>query len=317
MIPNSFDGVTATIKDLEKTTVKLAYFNKQKLRDHTGSHDVIAFKATDKYSENDDASVNKNLTVDIIGDDNELIILSVTNKSIKNLKANISYATVPDVLSNLVLEAHYTIPLGQDWKLIPGFRYMEQFDNLSSSKTDKAIAATGGLANLKGNHNGYDDADSLDSNMIALRADLKSGPFMARLGYSKIADEADIVAPWRGFPTGGFTRAMAQYNWFANTKTYMAQVNYDFSKAKILDGFSVMARYAIQDFDDDKPGTFGDSNVLHIDLRQNIGKNLEAKFRFGYVDYDSNISGHNDDGSSYTKTDLSYSEYRFELNYFF
>jgi len=305
MIPNTFDGYTATIKDIPKTTIKLAYLESQKLRDHTSSHDVLAF---DGWSSNDDFSVNKNLTVDLIGNDNELIIATVSNKSIKNLKVELSYAMVPDVLSNITLESHYTIPVGS-WKIIPGFRYMNQMDDLSSSKHDKAAnSRTKGVANLKANNDGYDNKNSLDTYLIALRTDFKKGAFLGRLGYSKIADKADIVAPWRGFPTGGFTRAMAQYNWFANTKTYMARVGYDFGKANILPGFSVMARYAIQDFDDDKPGViFPDSNVIHVDLRQNIGKNMEAKFRFGYVDCDDNTK----------KTDLSYSEYRFELNYFF
>ena len=319
MIPNTFDGATVTIKDIPKTTIKLAYLTGQKLRDHTNSHDVIAFaggSAPDKWSQNDDAAVNKNLTVDLIGASNELIIGSVTNKSVKNLKANVSYAIVPDVVSNLTLEAHYAIPIGS-WKIVPGVRYMQQFDELSSSKHDRTSADTGGVANLLKNHNGYNDKNSLDSYLIATRLDFKKGAFLGRLGYSKIADKADIVAPWRGFPTGGFTRAMAQYNWFANTKTYMARAGYDFGKAGLLEGFSVMGRYAIQDFDDDKPGVFGDSQIIHIDLRQNISKNLEAKFRFGYVIYEDDITGFNDDGSSYTKTDLSYSEYRFELNYFF
>ena len=320
MIPNTFDGITATIKELDKTTIKLAYLDKQKLRDHTKSHDVIAFGAGStpdtKWSENDDSAVNRNLTVDLIGNDNELIIGSITNKSIKNLKANVSYAIVPDVISNLTLEAHYTIPVGS-WKIVPGFRYMQQFDELSSSQHNQASTATGGVANLLKNHNGYDNKNSLDSYLVAARTDFKKGAFLGRLAYSYIADKADIVAPWRGFPTGGFTRAMAQYNWFANTKTYMARAGYDFGKAGMLDGFSIMGRYAIQDSDDDKPGVFGDCHVIHIDARQNIGKNLEAKFRLGHAMYDTGITGLNDDGSSYIKTDLSYTEYRFELNYFF
>ncbi|NOR57725.1 MAG: outer membrane porin, OprD family [Sulfurimonas sp.] len=302
MVPNTFDGVTATIKDIEKTTIKLAYLAKQKLRDHTVSHDVIAFNG---WEENDDSAVNKNLTVSRIGNNNSLSIASITNKSIKNLKVNVSYAMVPDVVSNLALEAHYTIPVGDDWKVAPGLRYMQQFDNLGASYD---------VANLKANHVGYDNATSLDSNLLAVRLDLKNKAFLARIGYSQIADEADIVAPWRGFPTGGFTRAMAQYNWYANTKTYMIRAGYDFSKAKLIPGFSIMARYAIQDFDDKKDGVQADSNIIHIDARQNIGKNLEAKIRLGFVNADDSILKSN--GIDY-KSDVSYNEYRFELNYFF
>ena len=316
MIPNTFDGVTATIKDIPKTTLQLAYLAKQKLRDHTVAHDVIAFAggdAPDKWSGNDDSAVNKNLTVDLIGDNNQLLIATATNKSIKNLKLNLSYAAVPHVVSNFTFETHYTIPVTSSWKIAPGLRYMQQFDDLSNSDHDKALASTEGVANLGKNHHGYEDANSLDSNLLALRLDIKNEAFLARVGYSKIADEADIVAPWRGFPTGGFTRAMAQYNWYANTKTYMLRAGYDFGKAKILDGFSIMARYAIQDFDDNKDGVAADSTIVHIDARQNIGKNLEAKIRLGFVTADDSIE--KSDGSM--KSDTSYNEYRFELNYFF
>lgn len=301
MIPNTFDGITATIKELPQTTIKLAYFAAQKLRDHTVSHDVLAFaggSSPDKWKHNDDAAVNKNLTVARIGDDNKLIIASVTNKSIKNLKANVSYMAVPDVVSNLTLESHYTIPISKNWKIIPGFRYMQQFDNLGANY---------GVANLGTNQSAYTNPNSLDTNLLALRVDMKNKVFKARLGYSKIADKADIIAPWRGFATGGFSRAMAQYNWYANTRTYMARADYDFGKAGVLDGFSIMARYAIQDFDDNKAGVQADTNILHIDMRQNIGKNLEAKVRLGFIT-DEDKAG---------KADVSYNEYRFELNYFF
>ena len=100
---------------------------------------------------------------------------------------------------------------------------------------------------------------------------------------------------------------MAQYNWYANTKTYMLRAGYDFGKADIIPGFSIMARYAIEDFDDSKAGVQADTNILHIDARQNIGKNLEAKIRLGFVQDKDNAG----------KSDGSYSEYRFELNYFF
>ena len=296
MIPNTFDGITLTSKDLPKTTIKLAYLVKQKLRDHTSAHDVIAFDPNNKYNQNDDASSNKNLTVARIGQDNALIVASVTNRSIKNLKTNVSYAAVPDVLSNLTLEVHYTIPVGS-MKIVPGLRYMMQFDNLGANY---------GVANLRAKQTGYKDPNSLDTNLLCARVDFREGAFLGRLGYSKVADKADVVAPWRGFPTGGFTRVMGQYNWYANTKTYMIRVGYDFSKANILPGFSIMGRYAIQDFDENKPGVAADSNVIHIDMRQNITKNSELKFRFGSASADKKAA-----------KDYSYNEYRLEYNLFF
>ncbi|CAI6164264.1 MAG: hypothetical protein SPLUMA2_SPLUMAMAG2_01174 [uncultured Sulfurimonas sp.] len=300
MIPNTFDGVTATIKDIPKTTIKLGYLAKQKLRDHEDSHDVIAFNPDNKWNGNDDSAINKSLTVDLVGNDNKLMVASVTTKAIKNLKANVSYAVVPGVVSNLTLEAHYTIPVA-GMKIVPGIRYMKQMDQLNAGSN---------VACLKGatKTTGYKDATSLDSGLLAARVDFKAGAFLGRIGYSKIEDAADIVAPWRGFPTGGFTRAMAQYNWYANTETIMLRAGYDFGKAKILPGFSAMVRYAIQDFDDAKTSVAADSTVIHMDLRQNLGDSSELKFRLGVVTAEPGTTG---------KSDYSYNEYRVEYNYFF
>ncbi|MBD3797937.1 MAG: hypothetical protein IE887_09445, partial [Campylobacterales bacterium] len=140
---------------------------------------------------------------------------------------------------------------------------------------------------------------------------LAKGPLKAQIAYSAVEDAADIVAPWRGFPTGGYTRAMAQYNWRANTKTTAAEVKYDFGKAKILPGFTAMARYAMQDFDEAKQGTGGvqaDSNILHMDFIEQFTPELQAKIRVGLVSADERVNG--------TEKD-SYNEYRFELNYLF
>ena len=61
--------------------------------------------------------------------------------------------------------------------------------------------------------------------LLGVRCDLALDNLQLRLAYTKVADKADIIAPWRGFPTAGFTRAMSQYNWYANTKSYMVQAN--------------------------------------------------------------------------------------------
>lgn len=309
MIPNTFDGVTATIKDIDNTTIKFAYLVSQKLRDHATSHDVLAF---DSWNQNDDSAVNKSLTVTsdgnstAIGDNNRLIVTSITNNSIKNLKTNIGCAVVPNVVSNVNLEAHYSINAGSYWKIAPGFRYMKQFDNLDSSGN---VASLDGAAKA----HGYTDPTSLNGSLMAYRVDFKTKAFLGRLGYSHIADKADIIAPWRGFPTGGFTRIMSQYNWHANTKTYMVRLGYDFGEADVIPGFSITGRYAIQDFDDGKDNVQADTNVVHIDASQNISKNLKLKVRLAFVEADDSILK----SDSTYKTDVSYNEYRLEVNYLF
>ena len=92
---------------------------------------------------------------------------------------------------------------------------------------------------------------------------------------------------------------------------FRSRAGYDFGKADLIPGFSIMARYAIQDFDDNKDGVAADSNVIHIDARQNIGKDLELKLRLGFVTADDDTLKSN--GVDY-KTNTSYNEYRVELN---
>ncbi len=310
MIPNTFDGVTVAAKVAPKSKLRVAYFGAQKLRDHENSHDVITFKDGSgtpygKWNNNDDSAVHKGLSYSAFtaaGEDpnHKLYLADFRTKYIDNLDLTLSYLQVPGVVKDFVAEAHYKIALGNGWAVRPGARYYYQMDD--------GGGAVAGYTNLTGKvATGYDPgvANSLDSSLFAARVDLKmpnkKGFF--RLGYSKVADKADIVAPWRGFPTGGFTRAMAQYNWYANTKTYMIRAVY-----KITPKFKASVRYAIQDFDDNKPNVQADSNIIHLDTWYNFTKNFQMKTRIGLVNADVGSTG---------KQDVSYNEYRLEFNYLF
>jgi hypothetical protein len=309
MIPNTFDGVSISAKVASKTTARAAWFGKQKLRDHENAHDVITFQNSigDSWDNNDDAGVHKglsyaNFTDPAINEDpnHDMFLGDINTKAIDNLDFTLSALTVPGVVTDVVAEAHYRFPLDNGWAVRPGARYFHQMDDGGGE--------VAGYTNLTGKEAiGYDAgvATSLDSSLFAGRVDLempnKKGFF--RLGYSKVADEADIVAPWRGFPTGGFTRAMAQYNWYANTETFMARAHYKFNST-----WTASLRYAIQDFDDAKTTIQPDSDVWHLDTWTNITKRLQMRTRIGIIDADVGSTG---------KTDTSYNEYRLEFNYLF
>lgn len=307
MVPNTFDGVVLENSDLEKTQLRFAYFRRQKLRDHIDAHDVLTFRnaAGESWGNQDDAAVHKglsyaNLTAAGLDPDNSLWIATATNTLVPQLKVSVSALAVPDLLTDLVLEGHYTLKFGE-WKVVPGARVFWQFD--------QGAGAIGG-ASLSGNVNnatprGYSDPDNLDAMLWAARVVVgpQSGAYEWMLGYSDVADQADLVTPWRGFPTGGFTRAMAQYNWRANTRTLMLQGKFNLGKLGLLKGLNITARYAWQDFDERKG--FRDSRVAHLDFTQKLDHwmpGLEARFRFGAVD---------DDGAN------DYNEYRLEFNYLF
>jgi len=321
MIPNTFEGYSITSKYFSGTTIKLAYFLTQKLRDHTSFHDVITFKDAngESWANNDDSAVNKALSYAnfvAAGKDpnHDLIVAEIANKSlIPNLKFKFNYTAVPDVVALGGIEAHYKIPLGE-YNLIPGFRYIKQWDR---GANDVGRITGAAVANLKNKAAGYDDPYSIDSSVWMARVDLKAKNkiWWARIGYSKVADDADIIAPWRGFPTGGFTRAMAQYNWYANTKTWMVRGVVNFDKAGLVPGLKASLRYAMQDFDDKKAGVQADSNIVHLDLVEKVKSipGLYLKFRTGIVNGDDSTY----DINGALKKDPSYNEYRFEINYLF
>lgn len=317
MIPNTFEGYTVTMNEIPKTTIRGAYFNSQKLRDHTTFHDVLTFKDSsgESWNNNDDAAVHKGLNYTNLSakgkEENELVVVDLKNKSIDNLVVDVTYGSVPGLLSSLTGEINYKIPLFDKFSLTPGIRHMQQFDNGAGEIGGASLSGSLGVDKTPTTNLGYKDRFDLDSSVTMARLVLTDGILKVQVGYSAVADEADIVAPWRGFPTGGYTRAMAQYNWRANTKTTSAEVYYDFGKAKILDGFSALARYAMQDFDEDKQagGVQADSNILHIDLRKQFTPTFDAKIRMAFVDADERVSNGVDKDS--------YNEYRFELNYLF
>lgn len=306
MIPNTFQGVSFESSWLSDTVIKAAWFNRQKLRDHVTFHHVLAYDgggAPLTWTENDDSAMHQGLTLaklDKAGINDQLIVFQVENKSIPNLSVMANYTGVPQLVESATGEANYTIPLMAGFKVIPGVRYMRQFDDGGGSI---------GGASLKDDTQGYRHPKSLDGGLFAARIKLKKGVGDLMVGYSKVADDADLVAPWRGFPSGGYTRAMGQYNWYANTESWMLQADYDFAKAGLIPGFSTDVKYAVQNFDDKKPGTQADSNVLNINLEEKIpavpGLSVKARFNF--------VRG----AGVGSKKNPSDNEYRLEMNYLF
>ena len=212
---------------------------------------------------------------------------------------------------SLTGEVHYTILLGDGWCITPGIRYMEQFDDGAGRVGGAAL--TGKLAGVTGPALGYDNADSVDGKLYAGRLVLKKGPSTLHFGYSYVADDADLITPWRGWPTQGYTRSMAQYNWEADTKSYMIKVFYDFGEAGIINGFRTAVDFTRMDYDETKERmgsiTKTDRHIIHADLWYKLPflPELEVKGRIGLVNADNTIAG----------KDPSYDEFRLELNYLF
>ncbi|CAA6810079.1 MAG: Unknown protein [uncultured Sulfurovum sp.] len=314
MIPNAFEGANLRIRTLPNTKIQLAYITKQKLRDHESFHNVLAYNddTSDPYAKwtgNDDGAMHRGLTYSKLnakGIDDNIIVFETKNTSIENTTLKVGYTAVPELVSSMVLEGTYKYKLDNGLKIKPALLYMQQFDN--------GAGAIGG-ANLKTNTTGYDNPNSVDNSILASRLDLIYGAGSLRIGYSDVKDGGDIIAPWHAQPTAGYSRAMSRMNWFANTKTTMFRADYDFSRAGLVSGLRVMSRYAMQDFDDSKPGTTSDLNIFTFDIVKRFEEhpNFMMKVRTGFVTEDHKVA--NLDGSF--KKDPTYNAVRLEMNYLF
>ena len=212
-----------------------------------------------------------------------------------------NYSLVPELFSSATVDFAYKFSLG-DLMLSPSVRYMQQFD--------LGAGAIGG-ANLKTNTVGYRNPNSVEAKLYGIRLDVKKDAWRIRTGVSRVADEADIISPWRAFPTDGYGYTLLQYNWYANTTAYLLQGDYDFKSKKL----HAQVRLGIQDFDDKKAGVQADSNVLQLDLIKQFESlpNLYAKVRMVRVMGDDDTVAL--DGTQ--KLNPAYTDIRFELNYLF
>jgi hypothetical protein len=199
-------------------------------------------------------------------------------------------------------ELNYKIAFN-GFSVTPGIRYIQQFDN---------GAGNVGGASLKGNVNifspgGYKDPNSLNAQMIAARVVTKIDDYKINLAYTDILDKADLVTPWRGFPTAGYTRSMGIYNWRANTKSYRLEIVKGANSKGIYTKPFIQASILYVDTDE-KKSILEDSIYYYIGLVQNIPsmQELQYRVRLGYRDFIG-------DASSVS----NYTDARIELNYLF
>ena len=308
MIPNTFEGLSLESKMISNYHFKAAYFTRQKLRDHTKFHHVFAYDDGEgeyaKWRENDDTAMHKGITLsklEALGIKDKILLFELNSDKTEDMIYMINYTLVPKLFSSLTTDITYLYP-SNEYELSASIRYMHQFD---------LGAGSIGGSNLKNNTIAYKNPDSVASDLYGVRIDIKKDNWSIRTGVSKVADKADIISPWRAFPTNGFGHSLLQYNWYSNTTSYLLQLDHDFDKYDL----HTQIRYAIQDFDDDKPGVQADSNVLQFDFIKQFESipNFYAKLRMVRVKGDENIIAL--DGTK--KLNPSHKDIRFELNYLF
>jgi hypothetical protein len=312
MIPNTFDGFVIHSKDLVQTKLTLAYLAKQKLRDHETSHSVFMYDNRDlvnysMWKANDDSAMHKGISYTNIQQagkktDAPLLVFDGQNTSIHNLKINFSSYIVPSFLSQVMGELNYKIAL-DGFSITPAIRYIQQFDN--------GAGAIGG-ASLKGNvsvanPHGYKNPDSLSAQMIAFKLVTKVQDYKLSLAYTNILNKSDLVTPWRGFPTAGYTRSMGVYNWRANTKSYRIELVKGANAKGIYKKPFIQTSILYVDTDANK-GILEDSMVYYFGIVQNLPSmlNFQYRIRLGYRDFIGDASKVS-----------NYADTRLEFNYLF
>ena len=298
MIPDTFDGVVIDSTLIQDTAIKLGYLAKEKHRGHANLHSVVAYgdenttsAKNPEWYENDDIVIHKGLAYSRLNNagipiDTPLLIADLHNTSISNLKVDTSMYNLSELLTQAMAEANYNVALGKDLSLTPGLRYIKQFDNGAGAIGGAALS--GLLAGQTGSQGGYKDASSLDGQMLAARLVSTYKNYKLNLGYSNVFDEADLLAPWRGFPTEGYTRSMLQYNWFANTTSYRAELTINSNKTGVYTTPLLQFSVLYTDADEEKRNSINNSLYYYFaQIVHNIPSmpELQWRLRTGYSDY--------------------------------
>lgn len=325
MIPVAVQGLSINSKEIGKTTIFLDYANKIKERGktHFGSmadtlDTPVAIKnyyAT-QYTGNSAGYGEKKAK--------DVVVLGVKNNSVENLELQVWDMHWSDIVNQALLEANYSFKIGDIGTKI-GARYIHQFDDGAGDiiKPRDGSVYDSAAVKFKGDSN-----NKVDTNLIALRAIFSYGSSEFLLSYSHTSSGGDLIAPWRGFPTAGYTRSMSVTDWNANTNAYKVGYEQDFNS--LLKGLSTILSYNYYDRDPSKVGYQsatqrgygnGDTHQANLDVIYKVAslKGLELKARYMIQDNQevSNIAGNSGKKSHGYTNDTSNHELRLEANYFF
>lgn len=326
-IPLVAQGASVAVKEISNTAFMVDYMvglkergmdNFQNMANAADAPDAIKnyyhtayTSATAGYGQNDAPAV---------------AVIGVKNKSVKNLELQGWVMNWPDIVRQYILEANYGMKFG-DFGVAFGGRYFKQADegagDIIKPQTGSTYSTTAGIK-FKG-----DNDNKIDSYMYALKAVTSYKAAKMLLAYSHTDKGGDLIAPWRGFPTDGYTRSMTQTDWNANTKSYKAMLDYDFSS--LIHGVSTTLSYSFYDRDAGRvpyqsmTGRYygnGDTRQINFDVLYKVPylKGLEWKVRTMIQDNDKVASAAGNTGGTTAQgfnADTSNKELRIEMNYLF
>ncbi|MDO9305680.1 MAG: OprD family outer membrane porin [Sulfuricurvum sp.] len=316
MIPIAIEGAEVISNDIGNTQVQVDYADKIKERGMThfgnmadtgDTPDAIKAYYTTTYT-------NPSGTH---GDAPDVTIVGITNKSIDSLELQGWVMHWPDLVDQGLIEANYAIEAG-DAIVSLGGRFIKQNDK-GAGTIIKPLTTSSTTGN-------GDNDNSIDSYLWAVRAVVNYASTQFLLSTSHTDDGADMIAPWRGFLTQGYTRSMTQTDWNANTDSYKAQLNNDLGQ--FVSGLSTMLSYSIYDRDPSKTPYQSmtnrayqndDTTQWNFDVLYKCSGSLKGLELFArFMDQNNDIDKTNVIGGTTTNAfDSSNREMRLEANYRF
>ena len=319
MIPIAIEGASVVSKDIANTTIQLDYADKIKERG------MNYFGNMADTGDTPDAIKNYYRThyttgTAVKGEAPGVAIIGVTNRSINSLELQAWFMSWQTLVNQGRLEANFAVPAG-DFILSFGARYMQQWDTGAGAIIKPGTTGSATAINNKG-----DSDNSVATNLYALRAVANYGAAKLMVAYSRTSSDGDVIAPWRAFPTDGYTRSMTQTDWNANTKAYKAQFDYDFNQ--YAKGLSTFVSYSFYDRDPSKIGYVsqtdryynnGNTRQINWDVKYKVPsiKNLELKTRYMIQKNDIVTIAGGTASQGLAGNDTSNHELRLEANYTF
>ena len=296
-VPNTFVGLSLKKKRAEqKDSLIFAFLTQQKLRNRNSFHDLLVYGTTE--ADNDDSGMHKGLTrarVEAAGKPDPRLIIFGWEKFEKKRHARAFVYAVPQFFSTLMVEGKWQLgqPVSEKAPVLSGWlRVFQQKDQGAGAIGGGKIDGTATPA-----------AGSLDANIWMAKLQANWKVFEAWLGYSKVADKGDIVAPWRGYPTHMFTRNMTDLNWTSGTKSTMLACTYNLDKARILKGGKLIFDFANYDRLETPGKVSQDAKTWHTDFVYKIPR-IDVEMKIRYL-------------AHFGKAEQDFRDSRLEFNHFF
>lgn len=316
MIPTAFQAIAAESKDVANTTINAAYISHYKERRRESFSSVVdsadAPDALKGYYHVENGTGGN----DAAG----LVVVGAKNSSIKGVTLEAWYLNWSDIVDQTVLEANYNTKIG-DFGINLGARLFNQFDRGAGDIIKPKSGAKYGSSAYKFKG---DNDDKIGTYMYALRTVGSLGAAKLLLSYSHTDKGGDLLAPWRAFPTDGYTRSMTQTDWNANTTAYKTQLDYDFSS--LVKGVSALLAYSYYNRDESKVPyqamthrgyTNGDTIQWNFDVTYKPAFSKNTEFKVRTMDQRNDTVGKVATNSSTANKDTSVKELRIEANYRF